>query len=416
MSAIRASSLALAFGLCGLAVPSWALPWAGPGWPERVRIGELRLSPADGSAPLVRMQALTLAPSTGGVTRVRARLTLPGLAPLGLEAELAAGMDPRLRGRLLLPRPDGEVRFTLAGGARGLALNLEARLRFRPDGLQPGMLVPAAAGWVEEASGRLAVVARIERGGRRVEAAELQLWDLTFRVGDLRVEGLEGTVLFDRLWPPRTLPGQRLRARRVEVGLAAEEVALAFRLDDGPRLQLSRFRASLLGGSARLEPADISLRDPQGRWRIAFADLDLAALLSLIAVPGLEGEGRVEGWMRLVRQGGALVIEDARLVAARPGVLRYRPDRLPASPELALLTRALARFRYRTLEARLSGPLLGEMRLSVRLEGANPDFEGGQPFVLNLAFEGPFGRIIQAGFKGFEVARQVRRRLEAPAP
>ncbi len=417
MSARRTRQLTLALGLLALASPALALPWADAEWPKRVRIGEVRLSAPDGGAPFVRMQAVTLAPGSGGSSRVRARLLFPGLVPLGLEAELSrGGTEPRLRGRLLMPHPDGEVRFALGGGAERLALDAEARLRFRPGGLQPQAIVPAWAGRVREASGQILAVARIERGGRRMEAAELQLRDLTFRVGDLRIEGLEGTVLFDRLWPPRTLPGQRLRLRRAEIGLAAEEVELSFRLDDGLKLRLSALRASLLGGSARVEPADISLRDPQGRWRIVFSDLDLAALLSAIAVPGLAGQGRVEGWVRLVRREGALEIEDARLVAARPGVLRYRPDSLPASPELVLLTRALAHFRYRTLEARLSGPLLGEMRLSVRLEGANPDFEGGQPFVLNLAFEGPFGRIVRAGFKGFEVARQVRRRLEAPAP
>ena len=64
------------------------------------------------------------------------------------------------------------------------------------------------------------------------------------------------------------------------------------------------------------------------------------------------------------------------------------------SLELADLGRALQNFRYSKFSMQLNGALHGSVRIEINLEGSNPTYRDGQPYVLNLSVEGELAALM----------------------
>lgn len=389
---------------------------------EGIRIARVDLH-IEELAGAVRLRGLALkreAPGGGWSVHLD-RLLLdgapPALAPLALEGSLRPTADGLLaQGALRFSAGGAEIAFEAFRSAEDgtWSLYLEGEVSFQPGRLAPRHLSPRYGGILSETEGRIGFTAHLQRGADSTEVAELVLEDLTFTAFGVRFRGLRGALLFDRLFPPRTLPGQRLELAEIDFGLPLRDLQLLFALEPGAELALQRAGAELLGARLRVAPSRLALLRPEGRVKVRLSGLELPRLVRALDMPGLVLEGVVDGELLLaVRPSGALEILASTLTARGPGILRYRPPAGAAavSEHLRLLYRALENFHYARMEAKLSGPLAGELRLLVHLEGANPDLYGGQPFVLNLSFEGPFGRMLRYGLRSYELPGEIERRL-----
>ena len=80
---------------------------------------------------------------------------------------------------------------------------------------------------------------------------------------------------------------------------------------------------------------------------------------------------------------------------ARPpgGVLQYQPapataqDVTPADSHLSLVLQALSDFHYNALKLGVQYEEDGTLKLTVRLEGKNPDWQQGRPVHFNLSVQ-----------------------------
>ncbi|MEX2208679.1 MAG: YdbH domain-containing protein [Myxococcota bacterium] len=333
--------------------------------------------------------------------------------------------------------------FELALDGAGGALHVEARgladvparsgqaeidvapISFAPKGMQPSALLPALEPLLAKL-GIAKVAGSVEaRGTFALEAGEPKLRldvavrELGFEAAALKVAGVSGVVA---LFAPRlrTPKGQLLSVDRVEAGLTLRGGLLDFQLlpDGVIELDSAAFRwaggelaaANLkLDASAESTPATLEARG-----------LDLAELLALAPLEGIEGTGRIDGSLPLVRSGEEIRVSGG-LLRARPegGTLRYRPSEsasaLAASRpnDLGIAVAAFSNFRYDTLEARVDGDLRGELRIALRVRGASPDFQGGQPIELNLALESRLADLVREGVAVYGVPEVVQERLRA---
>jgi Dicarboxylate transport len=292
-------------------------------------------------------------------------------------------------------------------------------IRFEAGGLQPVDLVPALGTVLGQTSGQVDLDGELVWQGDELHTdLALLLDNLDLTAGPARLAQMNGLVRFDRLRPPATPPGQQLSAARLEVGLALTQGFTTFQLEpDGP-LAVQQLRFRFAGGTLRAEPFSVGSDDSAMSVILKAEGLDLARLLEQMQLPGLTGEGRINGRLPVVIEGSEALIEGGELVSERPGWLRYRPDQPPAALQsgaqgLDLLLQALENFRYEELRVTLDGRTDAEMDIQLHIKGANPGLHDGYPIEFNLNLEGELGNILRSNLSGFHIPEPIRRRLES---
>lgn len=397
--------------------------------PELEVDGELLADGRSHARAAVENAAVTLPDLGLAVAGVAADLTLPGppdradaafeiaalrhlgspaaFAPLGVAGRAARRGDDvevtaEVHGPDGQPLADVTARHDLAAGSGRADIALRP-LRFAPDGLQPAALSPLLA-LVSDARGGAEGGAALawDRDGL-AGTASLTLRDLAFSLAEAKVAGLDLDLELDSLQPPTSPPNQRLSADLIDVGVPLKDFAARFRLPaDAPgQVLLEEASFSTVGSHVTVGE---TLIDPSGErldTQLLVEDLEVSALFEVLAVDGLSGKGELAGRIPVRREGGRVVIADARLEANGPGVLRFRSD--AAARALAgggehvdLVIRALEDFHYETLV--LTGNLDqgGEARLRLEILGNNPEVLDGYPFQLNINLTGDSTPILEA--------------------
>jgi hypothetical protein len=264
------------------------------------------------------------------------------------------------------------------------------QLTFAPDGLQPQELLPSLGDKLAAVSGTLEAqgAARWNRKSSAV-SSRVSLEKFSFRFGSVGVENLTGGIAFDRLWPPRTPPGQTFTIARIDTGLRVTDGAIHFQIDDESRLRIEHAAFGFSGGRLSLEPVTL---DPHAdRYDIVFrADhLDLQEVLDAANVEAAHASGSVSGRIPVSVSHRGVAINQASLASDEQGVLSYQPAVPPAALQqedggVKLLRDALENFHYNRLTVTLDGDSGKEWHSTVHFAGNNPNLLGGQPLVLNV--------------------------------
>lgn len=351
----------------------------------------------------------------------------PRVARTTLRGEVS-GPPSQLRFDLVLTGAKGRLRAEARGHADLEARAGEAELRlspvvFAPGALQPTSLVPALAPLVagfgiEDVTGRIEAL-----GALRVAAGEpalrvtVALRELGFESELARVSGVAGALTFEG--PPlRTPKGQLLSIAALDPGVPLTDGLLDFELLPGGVLALHRATWAWAGGELRTGEVRLDPKAERSEARLEAHELDLAALLALVAPEGLEGSGRLDGELPLVRSGGRIRVEGGVLRAsAAGGTLRYQPSESARAfaasrpDDLGVALAAFSDFRYDALEARLDGDLDGVLQIGLHVRGANPQYDRGRPIELNLSLEAPLAGLVRAGMETYRVPDAVEKRL-----
>lgn len=364
-------------------------------------------------------------------------LTLDGfrIGPAGQRGAPAAWLAPlRVQGNAQVG--DGPVTFTLhAFGADGrLAADAtgkhdlesatgEARLKLAPlkfvkGALQPSDIVPAALGVVSDAEGTLALSGTVRWAGGQQRASDLSLLldQMSFAAGPMTVAKLNGVVALTRLWPLATKPDQVIAVGAVNLGVPLTDSLLHLGVAEngGARLSLERMR--LLGGT--VQSSEMIARPFEGILDgvLDVSDVDLSQALDLAGLQGLTAQGKLAGHIPLHVRSDGIAIDNARLDATAPGIIRYRPDPVPAAlanggANIELLLAALKDFHYDALWLTLVRNKTGQTDVGLHLQGANPALYGGHPVLLNVNLHGELDRIITSSLQGYRVPDQIRERM-----
>lgn len=343
----------------------------------------------------------------------------PWFTPLTLDMSLhpqASGYG--FSGRLA----DGAGLLDIQGGG-SLDLDSEsgkARLKVKPltfarNGLQPGRLFPALGERLRDVTGTLALAGDIGwRKGKVTSNLDLLVRDFSGDWGSLGIRRLNSVVTLTGLSPLTTPPRQTAAVAAIQAGLPLRDGLLSFSLDRG-RLHLGYGELELAGG--RVIVSDTVL-DPVGKPRLILllSGVDLARLADLAHLDGLSATGRLDGMIPLRFEGGAIAVENGRLAATQPGLLRYRPAKPPAALQeggmpAELMLKALDNFHYKDLTLVLNGRTGEETVAALHVAGANPDLYDGYPLEFNLNVSGKLDTILDDALTGYRIPDRIRDRM-----
>ncbi len=368
--------------------------------------------------------------------RIRAEFTLgalehraaaPLFAPLAVTGTLHGGevlaFSAEARG------PGGGARLRVTGThdtatGRGRAEIVLDPLTFDPGdpgGLQPGALAPPLADLRDVSGGVQAEAALAWAPGEMSGAATLRLDDLTFGSDAAAVHGLDLDLRLDRLFPPSSPPDQRLSVRRIDPGVALDDIEVRFQVRPGAptRLAIERGVLSVSGGRLRLRDLLLDPAAERQDLAIEVEGLALAELFRILDVEGLSGTGRLSGRIPIVLVGDTAIIEAGRLEADAPGLLRFRSEQaaraLAGAGESAdLMLRVLRNFHYDELSLTIDKPAEAGARLALVLLGQNPEVKDGHPFRLNINLEGDTGPLVEALSQAYILSNRMLRRAWRP--
>ena len=361
------------------------------------------------------------------VDALRQLAETPLLVPLGLHGTvrgdgttLEFSLEARDRGRAARIRVAGQHDLAASRGQASIALD---PIVFAPGQLQPSALAPALQD-LRAVRGEVQAGATVAWEDDRIDGqAKLRLSGLSFDSDQATVSGLDLTLALDRLFPPRSPPGQRLTVRRIDPGVALEDIDVRFQIRPGPptRLAIERGVLSLSGGRLVLRDLLVDPAAERHELPLEVVGLDLAELFRILDIEGLSGTGRLSGKIPIVLAGETVIVVAGRLEADAPGRLRFRSEdaaqALAGAGESAdLMLRALQDFQYDELSLTIDKPAQADARLTLVLLGKNPDVLEGYPFRFNISLEGDTGPLVEALSQAYSLSNRMLRRLWRPEP
>lgn len=358
------------------------------------------------------------------VSHVRDRSKKPRFVPVAVDATLTPGagrlgIDGLVRtdGAGAMARFEGAHDFAAGGGRLGVRVE---PLRFGEKGPRPRDLLPGWATAVRPVAGAVDARGELRWGARGLEGfAELGLRDLTLEAHGARAERVNAALRIEGPWPLHTPRGQLLSMARVDLGLELTDglVRLALRRDGAVEVEQAEwsFAGGKVRSSGRIDP------DAKEQELVMTLDgVDLAKLLALVNLDGLDGTGRLEGRLPLSLGKEGLRIADAEIRASDAGgSVRYRPSGRAgaalggAGAALDDFLLALHDFRYERLTLHVNGDPLGQVSVAVSLAGANPAHRDGQPYVFNLNLEGRLADLVRKETAAYRIPGEIQKRLEA---
>jgi len=405
-----------------LAVAKLEADWSRRALEER-RFDAVRLSGVRVQASL-RDDAL----STGALDPLWKRAGEASAAPLLLPAREIAIEDATLR----IDTPQGVASGTLGGALRevedgidgafaldvsGAGLRAKGRLAIAGSLDAPrfdASLEPTGGGPL---TGKLA--ARGQWKGKDGFEADLALRDVAVALEAVKVTGVHGAIQL-RGPPLHTPKGQLVSFAVADVGVPLTDGLVSFALREDGSIAVERASLAFADGELFVEGVKVDPRAKRQPVTLRARDLDLAALLAQAALPGLAGNGRLEGELPLVRNGAAISVANGLLHATEPGgTIRYTPSdsvraMAAARPmDLGLAVDAFADFRFEVLEARLDGDIDGAMKIGLHVKGTNPGFQDGRPVELNLNLDAHLADLVRAGVSAYRVPKVIEERLRA---
>jgi hypothetical protein len=198
-------------------------------------------------------------------------------------------------------------------------------------------------------------------------------------------------------------------------GLPPAKLRLGGELTPAPALKIERAEVDFAGGQLTTTPFVIEPDELRLQTTLAVNGVDLAEILKLLSIEALSGTGQLDGHIPFSLQNGKIAIEAGRLTARGPGVLRYKPDKIPdqiasAGESVALVMQALSDFHYEGLSLDLDKARTGEGTVLLRLKGSNPAVMDDQAFNFNIRIDSNFDRLINFALMSLSSAEELLQR------
>ncbi len=199
----------------------------------------------------------------------------------------------------------------------------------------------------------------------------------------------------------------------VESGLPIENISADYALDiNSLAIDVENLHMSAFGGVVRADPFSFHTARETNTLVLHAESVELSKLLSLKEFETIDVSGSVGARLPLTIEGETVTIVGGTLSGEPPGgVIRYRPDEMPADDDtsvLALATRALSNFEFESLASDVNLDKEGDLVLQLKLTGRNPMMDEDRPVVLNLGVENNIPQML----KSLRAARAVEDILE----
>jgi hypothetical protein len=341
--------------------------------------------------------------------------------PLGLRGSFEI-RDSSVEYRLKLADLGENLVLEAQGSADPTAPSARAELHLHPvvweeSGLQPAAIFPFLEGQIEEVRGSLEAVGTAGWDGVASNAEiDLALRELGFATAAAEVSGVNGVIGIRGPFPPSTPPGQLVSIALLKIGLPLTDGLIEFQLRPDGLLELQEAEWQFAGGTVRTAGVIDPVADAQ-ELVLEVDDVELAELLALVDLEGLEGTGTLEGELPIFRSGEIVELREGVLHnTPEGGRIRYRPASAEALADqgygLEQLLGALDDFHYDVLEIMVDGDAGGEVEVAVQLGGFNPNYQRGRRVEPSLNVEARLADLLRAGLVAYRVPEAIAKRLE----
>jgi hypothetical protein len=258
--------------------------------------------------------------------------------------------------------------------------------------------------------GRLQGTARIRWQSKHGSTgiAHLKAQGLGLMINDLVVNDLDADIDVDDLLAQSAR--LRMTAASIEPGKSPKLRNLNFKgHHQGQILTVEQAEAAIFDGLLAVMPGTLDFSQSPLLFTLALKDVDLAALLAALNYPQLTGSGRISGTLPVSIAENAIEIQGGTLSGNQPGKLSYQG---PAAEGDNLAFKALRNLVYHDLQAGLDYQPSGDYRLSLHLQGNNPDLLDGHPLAFNLNLSGKLPELLQRSLLSGDFDRSVLEQMK----
>ena len=235
----------------------------------------------------------------------------------------------------------------------------------------------------------------------------LQLADIAGFADEIAFAGLTATSVWD-LHEDLSVTTQApflLNIRELDPGIPLLNLQSTVSLDTANRtIHLESPQLEVFGGAASTDsihivlPVKNSAATPGEVFIVEINRIDLAQVLSLSAYQQVGATGIISGTLPVRLQGLTPLIEGGQLTASQQGgSIRYdQSSATTGNQSLDLVYQALEYYQYDTLSAGVDFDELGELVLSLQMQGQSPNVGQGQRINLNLNISDNIPALLQS--------------------
>lgn len=251
----------------------------------------------------------------------------------------------------------------------------------------------------------------------------IQMEKLAGHYNDMTFSGLHAQLPLKLDQGLRTSKEAQIHIDLIDVGLPIEKTDIKFALVPSdkaalPLVQVREFTAQLLGGKASSDAFELDFGRDENALVVKLEHIGLNEIMQLEQQEGLQGSGVLDGEIPIAFTGKNIGVAQGRLSAREPGgVIRYTPtakiaELAKSNTSIGLMVKALSNFRYQVLDVNSDYKPNGDLKLQVRLEGNNPDWQSGRPVNLNLNLHENIPALLRSLQVSGEISEQVRKRYQ----
>jgi len=284
--------------------------------------------------------------------------------------------------------------------------------------LQPQDLAKAFQGKIADVNGTVsaAIDLAFEAGKPLQSSGRARLRNLDFGTLPGPFSGVSTDIEFDSVFPLVTLGRQRLTVSSFNPGLALDDGVIDYELVDGG-VKIHSAVWPLVNGTIEIEPTLWRYNAEKNRVVLKINDVSVGAFLGDVGGGNLTATGDVVGIIPVLVEGVSVSIDGGLLAVEDGGVIQYRSPPLVSPVDLIpnefvtlkdyrqfqdmrnnpdpesnvgkdLAFTTLRNFEYKSLSAKLNGPLDGEVEVNLKFEGRNPKILAGTRFAFNVTVIG----------------------------
>ncbi|MGE4314390.1 MAG: YdbH domain-containing protein, partial [Pseudobdellovibrionaceae bacterium] len=374
-----------------------------PFWPERFTLNTLtnREETSTGfTVPQLPFQKLTIEVATIRVLTPNAPLEF------ALDGEMTdrSAPDRVLEGHVSLAAKDRDLNFKTDGKMRlsVVSQSLEGSLHIAPHSFDvatfqaqyPSLMPSILQKGTVDVSGDISVNKEKDQPLTISGPLKIGLKNLSGQTDEIVLNQLNGGIEAAQILPDLQGDIQDVRLssallNETEFSTIRTHGQISGEIAD-PLLTLWDTQANVYDGQVTAPKIAYSLKNGLNEnIRLQFSHFDLAQLIRLLDINGLRGKGQFSGEMTISKSGKILLINQGHIANLEDGYISYLPDQYPdalAGEDMRLQTvrDALTDFRFHDLQADISGPVSGDLKVSLKAKGTNKKLFDERPIHFNL--------------------------------
>ncbi|MBK7363692.1 MAG: YdbH domain-containing protein [Nitrosomonas sp.] len=308
----------------------------------------------------------------------------------------------------------------LINGLGNLKFNL-IPTNFTPGGTQLSDLLPTL-GQTMDIQGVVHAHAQVDWSKKGVQESSgvIVVDNLSFTHPTLKIEGLNTRINFDKLSPISTLPQQVIHIQTIDPGIPLDNLNIVYQIESNQnsesQIKLKDAKLAIWDGALAVEPVTIDPLSGDAKITLTLNDINLKRFFNSIEIDGLEGEGRLDGRIPIRLHDHRITIDDGRLMAKSPGILRFQSEKASqmlanAGAEMNFVLDALQDFHYSELSLTINKSAAHDLTVTLSLLGQNPGIKEGKMIRLNINLTSNLDKILKAISLGYDVSNKILKDL-----